>query len=65
VQAEFSAAALGYHLIMEWISLAKNAVTGEVQISLLAGVQSDLIVTLLRRCDFRISDIVEGGPALV
>jgi hypothetical protein len=65
VQAEFSAAALGYHLIMEWISLMGNRGTGEVQTCLLAGAQSELIVNLLRRCDFRIPDNDEGGRAPV
>ena len=55
VQAEFSSVALGYHMLMEWISIAGLGATGDVQTCLLAGVPSDRIVGLLRNCDFRIS----------
>ena len=53
VQAEFSAAGLGYHMIMEWISIACQSATSDAQACLLAGAPSDRIVKLLRSCDFR------------
>ena len=52
VQADFSAAALGYHL-MEWISIAGKSATDDVQACLLAGIPSERILKLLRNCDFR------------
>ena len=53
VQAEFSAVRLGYHMIMEWISISCQSATGDAQTCLLAGAPSDRIVKLLRSCDFR------------
>ena len=53
VQAEFSAAGLGYHMLMGWISIACQSATSDAQACLLAGTPSERIVKLLRSCDFR------------
>ena len=53
VQAEFSAACLGYHMLMEWISIACQSATSDAQACLLAGAPSERIVKLLRNCAFR------------
>ena len=55
VQAEFSAAALGYHMLMEWIAIAGQSVTSDVQTCLLAGEPSGRTVELLRSCEFTLT----------
>ena len=53
VQAEFSAAGLGYHMLMEWTSIVCQSATSDAQACLLAGAPSERIVKLLRSCEFR------------